>query len=78
MRLSILSVVALVALVVTSCVPQKKYDELQNRFNSVYAENQGCQTELAASKTEFRRYAKCGKKQLGFYASCFDGVFSWK
>ncbi len=51
MRLSILSVVALVALVVTSCVPQKKYDELQNRFNSVYAENQGCQTELAASKT---------------------------
>ena len=51
MRLSILSVVTLVALVVTSCVPQKKYDELQNRFNSVYAENQGCQTELAASKT---------------------------
>src|SRR5690625_2270286 len=51
MRLSILSVVALAALVVTSCVPQKKYDELQNRFNSVYAENQGCQTELAASKT---------------------------
>lgn len=51
MRLSILSVVALAALVVTSCVPQKKYDELQNKFNSVYAENQGCQTELAASKT---------------------------
>lgn len=51
MRLSILSVVALAALVVTSCVPQKKYDELQNRFNSVYAENQGCQTELAASKS---------------------------
>lgn len=26
-------------------------DELQNRFNSVFAENQGCQTELAAAKT---------------------------
>lgn len=54
MRLSILSVVALATLVVTSCVPQKKYDELQNRFNSVYAENQGCQTELATSKTRIQ------------------------
>ena len=51
MRLSILSVVTLAAFVVVSCVPQKKYDELQSRFNSVYAENQGCQTELAASKS---------------------------
>lgn len=52
MRLSILSVVTVAALTLASCVPQKKYDELQNRFNSVYAENQGCQTELAASKSK--------------------------
>jgi len=51
MRLSILSVVTVAALVVVSCVPKKQYDELQSRFNSVYAENQGCQTELAASKS---------------------------
>jgi chemotaxis protein MotB len=51
MRLSILSVVAVAAVVLTGCVPQKKYDELQSRFNSVYAENQGCQTELAAAKS---------------------------
>ena len=51
MRLSIFSVVAIAALVVTSCVPQKKYDELQSKFNSVYSENQGCQTELAAAKS---------------------------
>ncbi|MFV0305772.1 MAG: flagellar motor protein MotB [Moheibacter sp.] len=50
MRLSILSVIIVTAVVLSSCVPQKKYDELQNRFNSVYAENQGCQTELAAAK----------------------------
>mgnify|MGYP007130078203 CR=1 FL=1 len=67
MRLSILSVVALAALVVTSCVPQKKYDELQNRFNSVYAENQGCQTELAASKTRVQSLE-----------DMLNGVFSWK
>lgn len=51
MRLSILSAVVLTAIVITSCVPQKKYDELQDRFNSVYADNQGCQTELAAAKS---------------------------
>lgn len=51
MKLSILSVAAFAAVVLTSCVPQKKYDELQNRFNSVFAENQGCQTELASAKS---------------------------
>jgi len=51
MKLSILSVAAVAAVMLTSCVPQKKYDELQNRFNSVYAENQGCQTELAAANS---------------------------
>lgn len=51
MRLSIFSVVAVAALFVTSCVPQKKYDELQSKFNSVYSENQGCQTELASAKS---------------------------
>lgn len=51
MRLSILSVVVGAAVVLSSCVSQKKYDELQNRFNGVYAENQGCQTELAAAKS---------------------------
>lgn len=51
MRLSILSVVAVAAVVLTGCVPQKKFDELQSRFNSVYAENQGCQTELASAKS---------------------------
>lgn len=51
MKLSILSVAALSAVMLTGCVSQKKYDELQNRFNSVFAENQGCQTELAAAKT---------------------------
>jgi chemotaxis protein MotB len=52
MKLSILSIAAFAAVMLTSCVPQKKFDELQNRFNSVYAENQGCQTELAASKSK--------------------------
>ncbi|HLV23829.1 MAG TPA: OmpA family protein [Moheibacter sp.] len=51
MKLSILTGAALAAVMLASCVPQKKYDELQNRFNSVYAENQGCQTELAAAKS---------------------------
>lgn len=51
MKLSILSVAALAAVLLTGCVSQKKYDELQNRFNSVFAENQGCQTELAAAKS---------------------------
>lgn len=51
MRLSILSVVAIAALTVVSCVPKKQFDELQSRYNSVHAENQGCQTELAAAKS---------------------------
>ena len=51
MRLSILSVVTVAALTLASCVSKKQYDELQSRFNSVFAENQGCQTELAASKS---------------------------
>lgn len=51
MRLSILSAVIVTAIVITSCVPQKKYDELQDQFNSVYSDNQGCQTELAAAKS---------------------------
>ncbi|HUH35840.1 MAG TPA: OmpA family protein [Moheibacter sp.] len=51
MRLSILSLVAVAALLVTSCVPKKQYDELQSKFNSVYSENQGCQTELASAKS---------------------------
>ena len=51
MKLSILSVVTVAALTLASCVSKKQYDELQSRFNSVYAENQGCQTELAASKS---------------------------
>lgn len=51
MRLSILSLVAVAALLVTSCVSKKQHDELQTRFNSVYSENQGCQTELASAKS---------------------------
>lgn len=51
MRLFVFSAVILAATIITSCVPQKKYDELQDRFNSVYSENQGCQTELAAAKS---------------------------
>lgn len=51
MRLSVLTVVALAGLIMTACVPQKKYDELQSRFNSVYSENQGCQTELSSAKS---------------------------
>lgn len=54
MRLSILSVVAVAALMVTSCVPRKQYDELQSRFNTVYSENQGCQTELAAANSRVK------------------------
>ena len=39
-----------------SCVSQKKYDELSNRFNSVYSENQGCQTELAVAKSKLANF----------------------
>lgn len=34
----------------------KKYDELSGRFNTVYAENQGCQTELAVAKSKLANY----------------------
>jgi len=51
MKLSILPIALISAISLTSCVSQKKYDELQNKFNSVFAENNGCQTELAASKS---------------------------
>lgn len=54
MRLSILSLVAVAALLVTSCVPKKQYDELQSKFNSVYSENQGCQTELASANSRIQ------------------------
>lgn len=51
MRLTVLSAAIIAATFITSCVSQKKYDELQDQFNSVYSQNQGCQTELAASKS---------------------------
>lgn len=51
MRLTVLSAAIMAATFITSCVSQKKYDELQDQFNSVYSQNQGCQTELAASKS---------------------------
>ena len=69
MRLSILSVVTLGAIVVASCVPQKKYDELQNRFNSVYAENQGCQTELASAKSKIEGLEDAIRSERGNLAS---------
>src|SRR5690554_1434533 len=49
MRLTVLSAALIAATVLTSCVSQKKYDELQDQFNSVYSQNQGCQTELASA-----------------------------
>ncbi|MFA5619716.1 MAG: OmpA family protein [Weeksellaceae bacterium] len=52
MRLSVLTVAVLATIFLTSCVSQKKYDELQSEFNSVYSQNQGCQTELAAAKSQ--------------------------
>lgn len=54
MRLTVFSAVILAAIFITSCVPQKKFDELQDRFNSVYSDNQGCQTELASAKARLQ------------------------
>lgn len=51
MKLSIFTAASLTAVLLAGCVSQKKYDELQNRFNDVYSQNQGCQTELAAAKS---------------------------
>ncbi|MDD3771216.1 MAG: OmpA family protein [Weeksellaceae bacterium] len=58
MRLSIFSVVTVMALVITSCVSKKEYDDLHGRFNSVYSENQStladlnaCQAELSAARS---------------------------
>lgn len=52
MKVSILPVAVIAASTLFSCVSQKKYDELQNKFNSTYSENQGCQTELAVAKAK--------------------------
>ncbi|WP_313373960.1 OmpA family protein [Chishuiella sp.] len=52
MKLSIFPVAIIAASSLFSCVSQKKYDELQNKFNSTYSENQGCQTELAVAKAK--------------------------
>ncbi|MFV0180646.1 flagellar motor protein MotB [Empedobacter falsenii] len=56
MKVSILPVAVIAASTLFSCVSQKKYDELQNKFNSAYSENQGCQTELAVAKTKLANY----------------------
>ena len=69
MKLSIFSVVVIAALVLAGCVPQKKYDELQNKFNSVYAENQGCQTELAAAKSKIEGLEDAIRAERGNLAS---------
>ncbi|WP_313386394.1 flagellar motor protein MotB [Chishuiella sp.] len=52
MKFSIFPVAIIAASSLFSCVSQKKYDELQNKFNSTYSENQGCQTELAVAKAK--------------------------
>lgn len=58
MRLSIFSVVTVIALAISSCVAKKDYDDLHSRFNSVYSENQStladlnaCQAELLAARS---------------------------
>ncbi|WP_276681137.1 OmpA/MotB family protein [Empedobacter brevis] len=56
MKVSILPVAVVAASTLFSCVSQKKYDELQNKFNSAYSENQGCQTELAVAKAKLANY----------------------
>ncbi|MDM1074098.1 OmpA family protein [Empedobacter brevis] len=56
MKVSILPVAVIAASTLFSCVSQKKYDELQNKFNSAYSENQGCQTELAVAKAKLANY----------------------
>jgi chemotaxis protein MotB len=56
MKFSILPLALIAGTTLFSCVSQKKYDELSNRFNSVYSENQGCQTELAVAKSKLANY----------------------
>ena len=56
MKFTILPVAVIAASTLFSCVSQKKYDELQNKFNSAYSENQGCQTELAVAKAKLANF----------------------
>lgn len=56
MKVSILPVAVIAASTLFSCVSQKKYDELQTKFNSTYSENQGCQTELAVAKAKLANF----------------------
>ncbi|GGE99411.1 chemotaxis protein MotB [Chishuiella changwenlii] len=56
MKVSILPVAVIAASTLFSCVSQKKYDELQTKFNSTYSENQGCQTELAVTKAKLANF----------------------
>jgi len=56
MKYSILPIALIAGTTLFSCVSQKKYDELSSRFNTVYAENQGCQTELAVAKSKLANY----------------------
>lgn len=56
MKFSIFPLVLIAGTTMFSCVSQKKYDELSSRFNSVYSENQGCQTELAVAKSKLANF----------------------
>ncbi|HEY4539044.1 MAG TPA: flagellar motor protein MotB [Faecalibacter sp.] len=56
MKVSIFPLVLIAGTTMFSCVSQKKYDELSSRFNSVYSENQGCQTELAVAKSKLASF----------------------
>ena len=56
MKFSILPIALIAGTTLFSCVSSKKYDELSSRFNTVYAENQGCQTELAVAKSKLANY----------------------
>lgn len=56
MKLSIIPIAIIAGTTLFSCVSQKKYDELQTRYNSVYSENSGCQTELAVAKAKLTNY----------------------
>ena len=56
MKFSIFPLVLIAGTTMFSCVSQKKYDELASRFNSVYSENSGCQTELAVAKSKLANY----------------------
>ena len=56
MKFSIFPLVLIAGTTMFSCVSQKKYDELSSRFNSVYSDNQGCQTELAVAKSKLANF----------------------